>query len=74
MTIGPMVAWRRVTPAGLWRVLAAPVAFAAFVGVVLAAATNAADSLPSLLMFCLSAAGAGAWWSRSSRAAPRRGG
>ena len=37
MAIGPMVAWRRVTPAGLRRVLAAPVAFAACVGVVLAA-------------------------------------
>jgi cytochrome c-type biogenesis protein CcmF len=55
MTIGPMVAWRRITPSRLRRVVAAPIGFAVAVGAVLAIATNAADSLPALLMFCLSA-------------------
>ena len=53
--IGPMVAWRRITPAGLRKVLLAPLGFALFVGVTLALTTNAADSLPSLLMFSLAA-------------------
>ena len=53
--IGPMVAWRRITPAGLRKVLAAPLGFALLVGLCVALTTNAADSLPSLLMFCLAA-------------------
>jgi len=53
--IGPMLAWRRITPAGLRKVLAAPLGFAAVVGVVLTVATNAAESPPSLLMFGLAA-------------------
>lgn len=53
MTIGPMLAWRRVTPAGLWRSVRAPVAFAVLVLAVLALATNATDSLPALAMFAL---------------------
>ena len=75
MTIGPMVAWRRVTPGGAaaragarrWR---SP----SLVGVVLALATNAADSLPVAAHVLPRGASCSAWWSRSSRAAPRRGG
>jgi len=51
--VGPVVAWRRVTLAGLRRVLIAPLAFATVVLVALLAFTNAVESLPALLMFCL---------------------
>ena len=51
MTIGPMVAWRRITPSGLRRVLAAPLGFAVLVALLLSFATNAADSLPSLKVY-----------------------
>lgn len=53
MTIGPMLSWRRFTPAGLRRTFTWPVAFALAVALVLAVTTNAADSLPALLMFTL---------------------
>ena len=51
--IGPVLAWRRFTPAALRRVLAAPVAVTVLALVLLLAFTDAADSLTSLVMFCL---------------------
>jgi cytochrome c-type biogenesis protein CcmF len=51
--IGPVLAWRRFTPAALWRVLSVPVAASALTLVVLLALTDAADSPTSLAMFCL---------------------
>jgi cytochrome c-type biogenesis protein CcmF len=51
--IGPVLAWRRFTPAALWRVLWPPVSAAALALVLLLALTNAADSPASLAMFCL---------------------
>jgi len=51
--VGPVLAWRRFTPAALWRVLWPPVSVAALVLVLLLAFTHAADSPPSLAMFCL---------------------
>ncbi|HEY7455521.1 MAG TPA: heme lyase CcmF/NrfE family subunit [Thermoleophilaceae bacterium] len=51
--VGPVLAWRRFTPAALWRVLWPPVTVAALVLVLLVAFTDAADSPPSLAMFCL---------------------
>jgi cytochrome c-type biogenesis protein CcmF len=50
--IGPVLAWRRVTPRSLTRMLRAPVALTAVAVVALLALTDATDSLPSLLMFC----------------------
>src|SRR3954447_14885965 len=49
--LGPMLAWRRTTPARLLRVMRVPLMASALALVVLAAATPAADSIPSLLMF-----------------------
>ena len=51
--VGPVLAWRRVTPSALWRVLWVPVAAAAVTLVALLALTNASDSAASLAMFCL---------------------
>ena len=51
--IGPMLAWRRFTPAALWRVVSVPVAVTGATLVLLLTLTNAADSPPSLAMFCL---------------------
>jgi cytochrome c-type biogenesis protein CcmF len=51
--IGPVLAWRRFTPAALRRVLWPPVSAAALALVLLLAFTNAADSPASLAMFCL---------------------
>src|SRR5215216_6456761 len=51
--IGPVLAWRRFTPAALWRVLSVPVAAAGVALVFLLALTDAADSPTSLAMFCL---------------------
>jgi cytochrome c-type biogenesis protein CcmF len=51
--VGPVLAWRRFTPAALWRVLMVPVAATALALVLLLAFTDAADSPPSLAMFCL---------------------
>ena len=51
--VGPVLAWRRVTPSALWRVLWVPVAVAAVTLVALLALTNASDSAASLAMFCL---------------------
>jgi cytochrome c-type biogenesis protein CcmF len=51
--VGPVLAWRRFTPAALWRVLSIPVAVAGATLVLLLALTDAADSPTSLAMFCL---------------------
>jgi cytochrome c-type biogenesis protein CcmF len=53
--IGPLMAWRRVTPANLRRALLIPVAVAVAVLVVLLAAGGVADQPAALLMFCLAA-------------------
>ena len=50
--IGPVLAWRRVTARRLGRVLLAPLAFTVVTLAALLALTDAADSVPSLLMFC----------------------
>jgi cytochrome c-type biogenesis protein CcmF len=49
--IGPVLAWRRVTPSSLLRVLRAPVFVTAAAVVALVAFTDATESVPSLLMF-----------------------
>jgi cytochrome c-type biogenesis protein CcmF len=51
--IGPVVAWRRITPRSLRRVLALPLAAAAATLLLLIAFTDAADSPAALAMFCL---------------------
>jgi cytochrome c-type biogenesis protein CcmF len=51
--VGPVLAWRRFTPAALWRVLSIPVGVAGATLVLLLALTDAADSPTSLAMFCL---------------------
>jgi cytochrome c-type biogenesis protein CcmF len=53
--IGPVLAWRRMTPSALRRVLLVPLVFTAVVLVALLALTDAADSTPSLIMFCVTA-------------------
>jgi cytochrome c-type biogenesis protein CcmF len=53
MGIGPVVAWRKITLAGLRRALLVPVGLAAAVLVILVAFTQAPGSIPSLVMFCL---------------------
>jgi len=50
--IGPVLAWRRVTPSSLRRVLLAPLAVTGVALMVLLTLTDASDSFPSLLMFC----------------------
>jgi cytochrome c-type biogenesis protein CcmF len=49
--IGPVLAWRRVTPSALVRILRAPVAFTLLVLAALLALTDATRSVPSLVMF-----------------------
>jgi len=51
--IGPLIAWRRATPANLRRAFLVPLAVAAATGVGLVALTPAEDSVPSLVMFAL---------------------
>jgi cytochrome c-type biogenesis protein CcmF len=51
--IGPVLAWRRFTPAALRRVAWVPLTAAGLTLVLLLAFTDAADSPPSLAMFCL---------------------
>jgi len=51
MGIGPLVAWRRVTPAGLWRAIAVPLVATAVAAVVLALAIGVAESLSAYLLF-----------------------
>jgi len=53
MGIGPVVAWRRITPAGLRRSFMVPGLAAAAVLLVLLALTPAAERPLALLMFCL---------------------
>jgi cytochrome c-type biogenesis protein CcmF len=53
--IGPVIAWRRVTLAGMRRVLVAPLVAAAAALVLLLAFTSASSDWPSLLMFVLAA-------------------
>ena len=50
--IGPVLAWRRVTPRALGRLLLVPLAAVGVVLVALLALTDAADSTASLIMFC----------------------
>jgi cytochrome c-type biogenesis protein CcmF len=49
--IGPMLAWRRGTPANAWRVFAFPTAVGAVTLVTMLAFTTASESVTSLLMF-----------------------
>jgi cytochrome c-type biogenesis protein CcmF len=49
--IGPVLAWRRVTPRSLTRILRAPLVFTAVALVALLALTDASRSVPSLAMF-----------------------
>jgi len=51
--VGPMVAWRRVTPAGLRKVLVIPVAVAAVTAGALLLGSDAGSSLTAVAMFCL---------------------
>ena len=53
--IGPVLAWRRMTPSSLRRVLLVPLAFTAAVLAALLLFTDAADSTASLIMFCFTA-------------------
>jgi cytochrome c-type biogenesis protein CcmF len=53
--IGPVLAWRKMTPASLRRILLVPLGFTAIVLAALLAFTNAADSTASLIMFCFTA-------------------
>ncbi len=53
MTIGPMLSWRRFTATGLRKTFTWPVLFAVLVAMLLSVATDAAQSLPALLMFTL---------------------
>jgi cytochrome c-type biogenesis protein CcmF len=50
--IGPVLAWRRVTPRRLLRILVVPAAVTALTLAVLLAVTTATRSVPSLVMFC----------------------
>jgi cytochrome c-type biogenesis protein CcmF len=49
--VGPVLAWRRVTPASLARLFAAPVACTLLAVAAMLAFTDATSSVPSLLMF-----------------------
>ena len=51
--IGPVLAWRRVTLRGLRRVLVAPLALTLLALLALLGLTDASQSPPSLVMFCL---------------------
>jgi cytochrome c-type biogenesis protein CcmF len=51
--IGPVIAWRRATPANLRRVFLVPVAVALATLAALLVLTPAAESVPSLIMFTL---------------------
>jgi cytochrome c-type biogenesis protein CcmF len=53
--IGPVLAWRRMTPSSLRRILLAPLGFTAAVLAALLLFTDAADSMASLIMFCFTA-------------------
>jgi cytochrome c-type biogenesis protein CcmF len=51
MGIGPLVAWRRVTLAGLWRAIAAPLLATAVAAVVLALTIGVSESISAYLLF-----------------------
>jgi cytochrome c-type biogenesis protein CcmF len=51
--IGPLVAWRRATPANLRRAFVLPLCAMALAMVALVALTPAAESIPSLILFAL---------------------
>jgi len=51
--IGPVVAWRRISLAGLRRALAVPLSVVAVVAIALLVLTDASASIASLVMFCL---------------------
>jgi len=53
--IGPVLAWRRITPAGLKRAFLVPGAVTALALIALVVLTDARDSVPALAMFCLTA-------------------
>jgi cytochrome c-type biogenesis protein CcmF len=53
--IGPVIAWRRVTVGGMWRILRVPLAVAGIALVLILAFSNAATDPPSLAMFVLAA-------------------
>jgi cytochrome c-type biogenesis protein CcmF len=53
--IGPLLAWRRVTPAQLWRIAAVPAAVGVATFAVLALSTDVADSPASLVLFSFAA-------------------
>ena len=50
--VGPVLAWRRVTPGALRRMLLVPLAAAGLALLALVVLTDAPDSAPSLIMFC----------------------
>jgi len=69
--IGPMLAWRRTTPARLVRVLRWPLGVALAATALLVVATPAAQSIPSLIMFggvALVLAAVGREFARGARA------
>jgi cytochrome c-type biogenesis protein CcmF len=51
--IGPILTWRRISWAGLWRALLVPLLLTGVALIVLLTTTSAADSPASLAMFCL---------------------
>ena len=51
--VGPLLAWRRVTPSVLGRAFALPLGFALLMLTLMLALTNASDSPASLIMFTL---------------------
>ncbi len=51
--IGPVLAWRRVTPSTLWRAFSIPIGVALVALLVMLVATSAAESVSSLVMFTL---------------------
>ncbi len=53
--IGPLLAWRRISPGAALRIFSGPLAFAVAVGVVLAVFTDAAGEPWAFAMFCIAA-------------------
>ena len=52
--IGPLLAWRKISPGSLWRLIRAPLAVAAVGTVAVLAFTDAADHVPALILFAFS--------------------
>ena len=70
--IGPLLAWRRVTPSAVFRLLRVPIAVALVALAVMLALTPASESVPSLIMFTfvafvLSVVGQEFWRGASAR-------